>query len=133
MRRGATSGWGRLRKIRSRWKVVVDSSAPQALRKGWRWWQVGPGPTCHHLQKHQGESRSDEESTTTFPTGSNFSEAAPGACCAPPHSQGKDEAGKREAAEAKRENESPVSRGGEFDMLMFVRLYFRKYQRRKLP
>ncbi|HVU71063.1 MAG TPA: hypothetical protein VHD63_28305, partial [Ktedonobacteraceae bacterium] len=23
-------------------------------------------PTCHHLQKHQGESRSDEESTRTF-------------------------------------------------------------------
>ncbi len=48
-------------------KVVVDFSAPAALRKGWRWWQVGPGPTCHHLQKHRGESRSDEESTTTFP------------------------------------------------------------------
>ncbi|HVU71138.1 MAG TPA: hypothetical protein VHD63_28685, partial [Ktedonobacteraceae bacterium] len=40
-------------------------------------------PTCHHLQKHQGESRSDEESSTMFPTGSDVSETAPTAGCAP--------------------------------------------------
>ena len=56
--------------------VVVDSSAPAALRKGWRRWQVGSGPTCHLLQKHQGESRGDEESTSTFPTGSLLHESS---------------------------------------------------------
>ncbi|HVU65796.1 MAG TPA: hypothetical protein VHD63_01645, partial [Ktedonobacteraceae bacterium] len=47
-------------------KVVVDSSAPAAPGKGGRWWQVRTSPTCHHLQKHQGESRGDEEATTSF-------------------------------------------------------------------
>ena len=51
--------------------VVVDSSS---LRDSpccfWRWWQVGPGPTCHHLHSLRSACGA-EESTTTFPTGSH--------------------------------------------------------------
>ena len=53
-------------------KVVVDSSSLRdSPRCFWRWWQVGPGPTCHHLQPLLSAAGA-EESTMTFPTGSNI-------------------------------------------------------------
>ena len=62
----------------------------------WRRWQVGPGPTCHLLQLLRSAAGA-EESTTTFPTGSDVSEAVPTAGGAPPHSKTHQKRGRRNA------------------------------------